>query len=214
MHRVRLGRLLLAGLLMIGGCGEPVDAGGPARTGAPGGWRTAGCEFGRAAEFAERGGLRMPVTPAPLSAAMERVEQAGRLRFPRVYAGIEVDQKQVRAIVYRVPGDSSEFDDFLRRTAENNCFVVRDAAHAVAELGAWHDRVVADLSFWTVRGVRIVTVGSRHDGAGVEIGTRDLDRARGEMPAHYGAEAPLIFVEQGPVTPLTGVRAVLPEKDG
>jgi hypothetical protein len=212
MHRVRLGRLLLAGLLMIGGCGESGSAEQPEPAGAAGGWRTAGCEFSRAAEYIERGGFRMPVTPPPLSAAMERIEQGGRLRFPESFAGIEVDQARVRAIVYRVPAASTEFDDFIRHAAENNCVVVRDAAHAVAELGAWHDRVVADLSFWTVRGVRIVTVGSRHDGAGVEIGTQDLERARGEMTAHYGAEAPLIFVEQAPATPLTDAWVMLPEQ--
>ncbi|MFI1991301.1 hypothetical protein [Actinoplanes sp. NPDC020271] len=213
MHRVRLGRLLLAGVLMISGCGEFESADQPDPPGAAGGWRTAGCQFSRAAEFVERGGFRMPVTPASLAAAMERIEQGGRLRFPDSFAGIEVDQQRVRAIVYRVPTASTEFDDFIRETAESNCVVVRDAAHAVAELGDWHDRVVADLAFWTVRGVRIVTVGSRHDGAGLEIGTRDLAKARAEMPAHYGGDAPLIFVEQGPATPLTDAWVVMPEHD-
>ncbi|GIE83584.1 hypothetical protein [Actinoplanes regularis] len=211
MHRVRLGRLLLAGMLMISGCGEFESADQPESAGVVGGWRTAGCEFSRALEYVERGGVRMPITPAPLAAVMERIEQAGRLRFAESFAGIEVDQPRVRAIVYRVPAGSAEFDDFIRHTAENNCVVVRDAAHAVAELDTWHDRVVADLAFWTAQGVRIVTVGSRHDGAGVEIGTEDVERARSEMPAHYGTGAPLIFVEQGPVTPLA--RAVPPRHD-
>lgn len=213
MHRVRLSRLLLAGLLMIGGCGEFETADQPEPPGATAGWRTPGCEFSRVPEFVERGGFRMPVTPAQLSAAMERIEQGGRLRFPDTFAGIEVDQRRVRAIVYRVPTASSEFDDFIRETAKTNCFVVRNAAHAVAELGVWHDRVVADLAYWTVRGVRIVTVGSRHDGAGLEIGTRDVAKARDEMPAHYGGDAPLIFVEQGPATPFTDAWVVMPEHD-
>ncbi|WIM96016.1 hypothetical protein ACTOB_008169 [Actinoplanes oblitus] len=199
----RLGRLLLAGALMIGGCGEFEGADQPAAPGLAGGWRTAGCEFSRAPEHTVLGGVRMPVTPAPLRAAMERIEQGGRTRFRDSYAGIEVDQLRVRAIVYRVPAGAAEFDDFIRHAAEHSCVVVRDAAHAVAELADWHDRVVADLAFWTARGVRIVTVGSRHDGAGVEIGTRDVDRARRELPAHYGAQAPLMFVEEAPVTPLT-----------
>jgi hypothetical protein len=92
--------------------------------------------------------------------------------------------------------------------------VVRDAAHAVAELGAWQNRVVADLPYWTARGVRIVAVGSRHDGVGVEIGTRDFDRARRTLPARYGAEAPLVFVEEGPVTPLTSSRPLSPGMGG
>jgi hypothetical protein len=212
MHRVRIGRLLLVGLLMIGGCGDPESADQPEAGGRAGGWRTAGCEFSRAAEHTVIGGIRMPVTPEPLREVIERIEQAGRTRFAQSYAGIEVDQLRVRAIVYRVPGVGAEFDDFIRQTAENNCVVVRDAAHAVTELSGWHDRVVADLAYWTSRGVRIVTVGSRHDGVGVEIGTRDVDRARGELPTHYGDEAPLVFVEQGPVTPLTSTRPAAPER--
>ncbi|WP_436526146.1 hypothetical protein [Actinoplanes sp. HUAS TT8] len=213
MHRVRLSRLLLAGVLMISGCGEFESADQPEPPGTAGSWRTAGCEFSRAPEFVERGGFRMPITPAPLSAAMERIEQAGRLRFRDSFAGLEVDQRRVRAIVYRVPTVSTEFDDFIRETAGAACIVVRDAAHGVAELDVWHDRVVTDLAYWTVRGVRIVTVGSRHDGAGLEIGTRDLDKAREEMPARYGTDAPLIFVEQGPATPLTDAWVVMPEQD-
>ncbi|BCJ43032.1 hypothetical protein GCM10010168_02260 [Actinoplanes ianthinogenes] len=194
----RLGRLLLAGVLMIGGCGEFEGADQAAEPGPAGGWRTAGCEFSRAPEHVVMGGVRMPVTPAPLRAAMERIEQGGRTRFRDSYAGIEVDQLRVRAVVYRVP--DAAFDEFIRQAAGHSCVVVRDAAHAVAELGSWHDRVVADLAFWTGRGVRIVTVGSRHDGAGVEIGTRDVERARREMPVHYGEGAPLVFVEEAPVT--------------
>ncbi|KUL29364.1 hypothetical protein [Actinoplanes awajinensis] len=211
MHRVRLSRLLLVGLLMIGGCAEPDSAGEAEASGRVGGWRTAGCEFSRAPEHTEVGGVRMPVTPAPLRAAMEQIEQAGRTRFAASFAGLEVDQLRVRAIVYRVPSAAAGFDDFLRQTAGNNCIVVRDAAHAVTELGEWHDRVVADLAYWSARGVRIVTVGSRHDGAGVEIGTRDVDLARVALPAHYGDEAPLVFVEEGPVTPLTSTRINSPE---
>ncbi|GIF10978.1 hypothetical protein [Actinoplanes teichomyceticus] len=211
MHRVRLGRLLLAGLLMIGGCGGSAGGDQPRAGAPPGGWRTAGCQFSRAPEYTMMGGIRMPVTPAPLRAAMERIERGGRMRFPESFAGIEVDQLRVRAIVYRVPATSAEFDDFIRQAAENTCIHVRDAAHAAAELGAWHDRVVTDLAFWAARGVHIVTVGSRHDGAGVEIGTRDVERARSELPVHYGPEAPLIFIEHGPITPLAGGGPAVPE---
>ncbi|GAA4593543.1 hypothetical protein BJY16_001021 [Actinoplanes octamycinicus] len=206
----RLGRLLLAGVLMIGGCGEFEGADQAAGPGPAGEWRTPGCEFSRPPEHAVMGGVRMPVTPAALQAAMERIEQGGRTRFPDSYAGIEVDQARVRAIVYRVPA-GGEFDEFIRGAAGHSCVVVRDAAHPIAELGAWHDRVVADLAFWAARGVRIVTVGSRHDGAGVEIGTRDVDRARRDLPAHYGAEAPLVFVEEAPVIPLTSGSSISPE---
>ena len=190
--------LALGAILMIGGCGEPEDE---ALTPAPpGGWSTAGCELARQPESIAVGGLTMPATPAELDAAIGRIDRGGRDAYPDSYAGLEVDQHLVRAVVYRVP--SPPFDDFIRRAAGNTCIVVRDAPHSVADLSDWHDRVLADLSFWTARGIRIVTIGARHDGSGVEIGTPDVDRARLELPARYGSRAPLVFVDQGPVRPL------------
>lgn len=190
--------LALGAMLMIGGCREPED---PAHTpGVTGGWSTAGCELARQPESIAVGGLTMPTTPAELDAAIGRIDHGGRGDFKDSYAGVEVDQQLVRAVVYRVP--SAGFDDFIRRTAGNTCVVVRDAPHSAAELGEWHDRVLADLSFWTARGIRIVTIGARHDGSGLEIGTQDAERARLEMPARYGSRAPLVFVDQGPVRPL------------
>lgn len=190
--------LALAAALMISGCGDPGDdvlAHGPA-----GGWSTAGCELARQPESITVGAVTMPATPGALRAAMTRIDEGGRGDFQESYAGLEVDQQLVRAVVYRVP--SPRFDEFIRQAAENACIVVRDAPHSVAELAGWHDRVLADLAFWTARGIRIATIGARHDGTGVEIGTQDLDRARLELPARYGSRAPLVFVEQGPVAPL------------
>ena len=150
------------------------------------------------------GATVVPVTPPALDAAIARIEEGGRARFPQSYAGLEVDQRQVRAIVYRVA--SAAFDDFIRTTAADACIVVRDAAHSSADLAEWHDRIVGDLGGWGERGLRISSVGARHDGAGVEIGTGDVAAARRELPARYGPDAPLIFVEQGPVTPLPSPR--------
>ena len=112
----------------------------------------------------------------------------------------EVDQEQVRAIVYRVPCDP--FDDLVRQSADAACVEVRDAEHTLRELTDWHDRIVADLPSWPAEGVRIVTVGARHDGAGVEVGVRDVDLARERLFARYGAAAPLIIVHQEPVVPI------------
>jgi hypothetical protein len=182
MHRERVVRLLLAGALVMTapGCGEDSGDETGRRTAPTGGWRTAGCEFSR---------------------PMERIDRGGRERFATSFAGLEVDQIRVRAIVYRVPSDA--FDDFIRANAEDSCIVVRDAAHAMAELTGWHDRVVADLPYWDAQGLRITTVGSRHDGVGVEIGTRDLEATRSGLLARYGDDAPLVFVEEGPVRPLS-----------
>jgi len=200
--RLRLGPLLALGVvLVIGSCGYPHDEAPGNRPGLTGGWRTAGCGLARDPANVAVGDLTLPATPAELDAAIGRIDHGGRGDFAGSYAGLEVDQKQVRAIVYRVPSEA--FDDFIRRTAENTCIVVRDAPHSMTDLAVWHDRVLADLPFWTDRGIRIVTIGARHDGSGVEIGTRDLDRAKLELPARYGSRAPLVFVNQAPVRPLT-----------
>jgi hypothetical protein len=190
--------LVLGAILMIGGCGDPDDdasAGGPIT-----GWSTAGCELARQPESITVGAISMPSTPGALRAAMTRIDEGGRGDFKDSYAGLEVDQQRVRALVYRVP--SAGFDEFIRQAADTACIVVRDAPYSVGALTVWHDRVLADLAFWTARGIRIATIGARHDGSGVEIGTQDLERARLELPARYGSRAPLVFVEQGPVIPL------------
>lgn len=181
------------------GAGDDDPSGGSRPTG---GWRTVGCEFSRPAQHTTTaGGRRMLVTPPPLAAAMERIDRAGRERFADSFAGIEVDQVKVQAVVYRVP--SGDFDDFIRASAESVCVVVRDAAHPVSELTAWHDRLVSDLSYWSAQGLEITTVGGRHDGAGVEVGTRDLESTRRALFARYGEHAPLIFVAEGPFRPFT-----------
>ena len=187
-------------------CGVPVTAGADEPGGAsraappPGEWRTAGCEFSRSPQVVTMAGTAMPVTPPALAAVMAHIDEAGRGRHADSYAGLEVDQWTVRAVVHRVP--SAEFDEVIRAAAGDTCVVVRDAAHSLAELSRWQSRIAADLDGWTAQGVRISTVGARHDGAGVQVGTEDVDRARRELPARYGPDAPLIFVEEGPVTPI------------
>jgi hypothetical protein len=184
---------------MTGACGS--DTGPEAsESGLTGGWSTAGCEFSRVPQTVPMGNSLMPVTPPELDAAIARIDQAGRTDHAGSYAGLEVDQEQVRAIVYRVP--SATFDDFIRQTAENTCVTVRDAVHSATELAAWQDRLAADLQSWTAQGVQIFTVGTRHDGAGVEIGVQNTTQAKDQLLSRYGQSAPLIFVEQAPVHPL------------
>jgi hypothetical protein len=194
--RYRLCCLLLGAVLVTSSCGEPEVP----EEGLTGGWTTAGCEFSREPETVTVGRRVLPATPAALEAAMTRIDTGGRADHAGSYAGLEVDQERVRAIVYRVP--SAAFDDLVRQSAENTCIVVRDAAHSLADLTEWHDRIVADLPAWQANGIRISTVAARHDGVGVEVGTGDVELARHELLRHYGRTAPLVFVEQGPVRPL------------
>jgi hypothetical protein len=200
MRPNRILPLLLAAVLMTAACDDPSEAARSTEPGLTGGWATAGCEFHREPLTTTVGGVTMPATPPALDAAMARIDQGGRAHHPDSYAGLEVDQQRVRAVVYRVP--SAEFDDFVRQSAQDSCVLVRDAAHGLTELTAWHDRIVADLPMWADRGVRISTVGARHDGIGVEVGTQEVARTHDELVAAYGERAPLVFVEEGPVTPL------------
>ena len=163
-------------------------------------WTTAGCEFSRTPATTTVGDVTIPATPPELDAAMADIDRAGRERFPDSYAGLEVDQEQVRAVVYRVPSDA--FDDVLRQTGDAVCIEVRDAGHALRELTEWHDRIVADLNTWSAEGVDIYTVGARHDGTGVEVGVRDAGRARDRLLSRYGSTAPLIIIDQDPVIPI------------
>jgi len=142
---------------------------------------------------------------AELYAALARLDSAGRTDFPDVYAGLEIDERRGMAIVYRVP--SAAFDDHVRRTAGGLPVELRDAVHPLASLTALQERITADLRLWAGRGVRINTVGARHDGSGVEVGTEDVAAALRDLPGRYGADAPIIVVEQGPVVPLPAADA-------
>ncbi|MCU7730890.1 hypothetical protein ODJ79_44860 [Actinoplanes sp. KI2] len=173
------------------------DVGDPGLTGE---WSTAGCVAPRVPQHMIVGGVAVPVTPAELDAVIGRIEDAGKREFAASFAGIEVDPERVRAIVYRVP--SATFDDFVRTVAGDLCVVVRNADHSTEDLAGWHDRVLADLPYWTHHGVRIVSIGARHDGKGVEVGVRDVEEARRELSARYGVRAPLIFMPADPVRPL------------
>ncbi|GAA0543140.1 hypothetical protein GCM10010172_25790 [Paractinoplanes ferrugineus] len=199
--RLRIGPGLVLGMaLMIGGCGDPGDGEIVDSPGLTGGWSTAGCAVERTPEQVTMGGVTMPTTPAKLEAVMGRIEEAGRSRFADSYAGIEVDQERVRAVVYRVP--SGAFDDVIRKVAEDTCVLVQDADHTATSLAVWHDRILADLPYWGHQNVSIVSLGARHDGSGVEIGTVDPLKARTALLARYGSRAPLVFVPADPVRPL------------
>ncbi len=139
--------------------------------------------------------------PPDLAEVMNRIDRTGRTQHADSYAGLEVDEERAQAIVYRVP--SASFDAFVRQAAGTAPVVVRDAPHSHAELAALQERIAEDLPYWQANGVRIFTVGARHDGACVEVGTEDVDLARSVIPQRYGDDAPVNCVLQEPVRRFT-----------
>jgi hypothetical protein len=131
-------------------------------------------------------------------AATGRIDSAGRADHADSYAGVQVGETG-EIVVHRVP--SPAFDELVRQVAGDTPVRIRDAEHTLAELTALQERITADLPFWQARGIAISTVGARHDGSGVEVGTPDLDAARAALPEHYG-DAPVLLVRRGPVYPL------------
>lgn len=178
--------LVLAGLLS--GCaGDSGAAPDVVETDkADGQWQTAGCDTPAAA----RG--------SGVDALVNQVQEAGKKQFASVFAGVEVIPDKAEAIVYRRP--SAEFDAYLRENAGTQCVQVRDAAHTETELMTLVDRIAADMAYWRSQGITINTVGPRHDGSGVEVGTQQIAAARIQLPGRYGPAVPIVVVEQGPIS--------------
>ncbi|MFI5840705.1 hypothetical protein ACIA8K_13445 [Catenuloplanes sp. NPDC051500] len=163
-------------------------------------WRTGGCGRRRVPEQVQSVTGALPVTPADLAAVLARVESAGRVDFPDSFAGLEVKQTEVLGIVYRVP--SADFDAFLRAEGAEVCLVVRDARHDLRTLLTLQERIVADLGYWRDAGIEIGVVSCRHDGSGVEVGTRQVAEAEEQLPRRYGPEVPVFVRDEAPPRPL------------
>lgn len=163
-------------------------------------WRSDGCGARRAPEQVRSVTGELLVTPADLAAVLARVESAGRAEFPDSFAGLEVDQAEVLGIVHRVP--SADFDAFLRAEGAGVCLVVRDARHDLRTLLSLQERIVADLGYWRDAGIEIGVVSSRHDGSGVEVGTRQVAQAQERLPQRYGPDVPIFVRDEAPPRPL------------
>ncbi|PZG16547.1 hypothetical protein C1I95_17290 [Micromonospora craterilacus] len=142
-------------------------------------------------------GATMYPTTDEMSQALDRIRQAGESTYRDTFAGLEVVPEEGYAIVYGVP--SPEFEAFVRDAAQGQCVVLRNAAHSFAELNALQDRIMVDWDLWRTRGIDISSIGARHDGSGVEVGTLDVEKARAELPEHYDTDIPIIVEQAGPV---------------
>ncbi|HEX2356785.1 MAG TPA: hypothetical protein VHI50_10040 [Micromonosporaceae bacterium] len=186
------------GLLALAGCGGVSAGADPSEDGPA----TSGCSRQAAPpEPIVTAGATMYPTSPELDAALGRIQEAAPREHADTYAGLEVVPERGHAIVYRVP-PADDFDAFVEDVSGGQCIYIRDAEHTNAELTALQERITNDATYWGGLGVRINAVGARHDGSAVEVGTEDVARAEAELPRRYGADAPIVVVEQGPIQPL------------
>ena len=143
-------------------------------------------------------GATMWPEPPGAHEAINEIQTAGLDRYRDVYTGVQVVPEAGYHIVYRVPSTklSAEYDELIRRAAGTNCIVIRDARFSQAALTELQNRITDDFALWRGKGIQINTVFAAHDGSGVTVGTLEVDRARAEIPKHYGPTIPITVVEE------------------
>lgn len=200
LHAARVTAALLLAAALAGCAGQADGAGAPPPTlDGPG---TPGCDQARPTPSAiETAGATMYPTSIDLDQALGLIQQdAESGRFADRYAGAEVVPEKGHAIVYRVP--SAEFDAHVASIAGAECIYLRDARFSHQELQKLADRVSGDLKHWRGRGITINTVGTKHDGSGITVGTEQVEQASRELPKRYGVTVPIEIEQAGPVRPL------------
>ncbi|HLL64294.1 MAG TPA: hypothetical protein VK453_00950 [Micromonosporaceae bacterium] len=135
-----------------------------------------------------------------LSALARQVELTAVERFPDVYAGVMLLPDPERIRVYRKP--SADLDRWLTDEFGPGRVEVVDAAHSQRELRALQERIADDFGYWRSRGLTLNSVASTVDGRAVEVGTSDVERARRDLPGHYGVDAAITVVAQGEIRTL------------
>ncbi len=199
-------RKVLAGLAMVlvalSGCGQPGGA-APGETNRQVGDGVRACspDARPPAPIVTAEATMYPTTDE-MSQALTRIQHAGESTYRDIFAGLEVVPEEGYAIVYGVP--SAEFEAFVGDAAGGQCVVYRNATHSFAELSALQHRIMNDTDFWRKRDIHINSTGPRHDGSGVTVGTLEVEKARAELPAHYGTEIPIIVEQVGRAVPLVG----------
>lgn len=148
--------------------------------------RTSGC----AAQNANQSGK--PLNENELNVVADEIHPKAQSDFADVYAGVEVSPDATRVLVYRKP--SSAFDEWIKKSFAPQCVEMVNAAHSAAELTALLTKVNEDIGYWAERGINITATGAKPDGSGVIVGVADqVERARQEMVARYGADIELVI---------------------
>jgi len=192
------GVVLVAVALAIGGCAGQAGPGSPGSPG--GGVETAGCRYATSPPAMEIDGTPQPANQEALGVLADRLRTQVEQPFAEVFAGLAMEQERNRVVVYRVP--SAALDKLVMDQFAADCVELRDAAHSAGELTALANKITDDMSYWRGLGIEINMVGASYDGSGVEVGVTGahLEKAKVELPKRYGAGAPIIVVEAGPIT--------------
>jgi hypothetical protein len=183
---MRRAMIVMTAFFALAGCGSATQAGAPA---GPGVLQTAGCGLHTTAPAMMADGTPQPANQNALDEIANRVQPYGVEHFAGVYAGVEIRSASNRIRVYRVP--SADFDAWILREFTPVCVEVADARHSRQDLFALKQRIVDDVDYWTARGIPINTIGVPADGSGVQVTTTDIAKASQELPARYGADAPI-----------------------
>jgi len=194
---MRRGLTIVTASLFLAGCGSPTQAGAPDVDGLV---RTAGCGPHTTAPAMTVGGTPQPENQNALDEIADRVQTYSVGHFSGVYTSVEIRNETNRVRVYRVP--SAEFDTWILKEFAAVCVEVVDSSHSRQELDALQQRIVVDIDYWKGRGIPINIVSMAPDGSGVQVTTTNVAKASEELPARYGAAAPITITYGEPAVGL------------
>lgn len=100
-----------------------------------------------------------------------------------VYAGWRLDLDRQKLLVFRKP--SAEFDAELKKRVNDARIELRDAPYSFADLRQFTVRIENDESYWSSRGIKVIDMLPRSDGAAVIVAVSDPTKAKQEMPKRY-----------------------------
>src|SRR4051812_28549369 len=183
---MRRGWVIATALFALAGCASATPAGAPAGDGIA---RTAGCVLPTTAPAMTVDGTAQPANQGALDELAGRVQPSSVKHFAGVYAGVEIRSESNRIRVYRVP--SADFDAWILREFASVCVEIADARHSRQDLIALRQRIIADADYWNARGIPINGIAVPADGSAVQVTTTDIAKASHELPARYGADAPI-----------------------
>lgn len=128
-----------------------------------------------------------PMNDPALQHAAYTVEPMLETSFPDTYAGLQLDHQQHVMIIYRRPDPA--LDTAVRARVPQVSVAFQDARFSLAQLLQLRDQIVADMAYWSGRGVSIQTVGAIVDGSGVRVGTvQGAPEEAALLLQRYGAE--------------------------